>query len=268
MREILSLVERGDTSEAILQRGRNLLERYVPAFVPKQPTVLIVQPSIDKTGGNMAIYYGMLRNSHYMFLGQDDPMMSSALESLIICHELVHQWHAEHMGPTLWWMVESDPDSYISDEEFETQPIYDLLEKLRLANGFGDTIFLSDALTEGLAMFIEFYVFEQYLKKSAHGDYRVLRELKALKRSPVFDLNYEEPDPHSNMGFKVVWEIYLNSGLNGVMDFIKSVDYERCNAVMDGTKKYFKMLAHPERIPLLTHPTAIRPKVLPVRAFE
>lgn len=165
-----------------------------------------------------------------------------------MCHELIHQWHAELMGPVLWWTI--DPDVNISDEEFETQPIELLIKKLWGILG-SDIPALTDALTEGLATLVELKIFEQLFKDYAHGDYQLGRELRALKKGPLYDPNWIDNSPHHALGFRAISKIYDNSGLTGVLDFIKRVDYEKCNKIVDGTKRYFRMLAKPERIPLL-----------------
>lgn len=247
MKEVLSPTDNTPLAEKKLNDGLTLLRKYIPTLVPTQPTRLEFTLKKDKDFD--AVYYGPIRNIHYIYLVHGEQDENNVKQEIAVCHELVHQWHAELMGPTVWWTF--DPDAHISDKELESLPSEVLCKKLASILG-ADFPMLTDALAEGFASFIEIKIFEQYFREAAHGDHRRGKELRILKKQPnYFAPEYEFSIPYYQKGLESIMKVYNMSGLEGVINFIRNVDYEKCNRIGDGTKKYFKMLTHPERIPRL-----------------
>lgn len=259
MRETLSQENQAFT-QVLLLESRRLLQKFAPYALPNEPTIIL---AIPLRHGDNAIYNGPLRGNHYLFLnhhsnGLKDKTATKIKDRLTITHELAHQKHAEMMGPLLWWT--RDVDSDISDDELMSQPIEKIFRKLwKLLEP--DIAAITDALTEGFAYLTEILVYKQYYRSFKYSVSRREQQLEASALKEVgngyheifYNTKKAEYDYYQK-GFHLIKNLYGTFGLKGVLDFLKNVDYEKCNDITIQTSAFDEMMSDYRKIPLLASP--------------
>lgn len=260
MRETFSQ-ENQPLAQRLLLESRALLQKFAPYALPKEPTILIFRSG--RREPLYSTYCGPLRGIHYHFLnhktsGLEEIIANKIKDRISFAHELVHQSHAEMMGPLLWW--NEDLDAYISDEELASKPIEDIFRKLWEVEGPAIPS-ITDALTEGFAWLTEILVYEQYRKgfkysvsrRQKRAEVSALKEIGKVYHERFYITKKADYDFHQK-GFKFIRNLYETFGLKGVLDFLKVVDYEECNEITSQMASFDEMLADYRKIPLIDHP--------------
>lgn len=260
MRETFSQ-ENQPPAQRLLLEGRKLLQEFAPYAIPIEPAILIFRP-ISKDS-SCATYYGPLRGNHYHFLnhqanGSEDTIANKITDRMTVAHELAHQKHAEMMGSLLWWT--RDVDSDISDEELVSQPIEHIFKKLwKLLEPHIPAI--TDALTEGFAWLTEILIYKQYCRDFEYSVSRRQKQAEVSAFKEVGRIYYEtfyttkKTDfDYQQKGFQFIKNLYGTFGLKGVLDFLKVVDYEKCNQMTSQMATFDEMLADYRKIPLINDP--------------
>lgn len=255
MTERRRFIQEGFNPEGLVQKGKQLLSLYLPPLVPQEPTVIEIKPLID----SFALYQGRLNGKHYIYLAENGFHSEVEMESTMV-HELVHQWHAEQIKDETWHLL--DPNTVISPEEYETVPSEILFK--RIVDSWDDhTASVTDAITEGLANFIELYICEK-AKEAAFdaGDSRRAAMLERIKiRLPNRILTKRvgfDDDRYHLDGLKLITKMVRKMGLLHTLEWIASLDYDFCNVTTwkKSAKRYKHAVRFPNTIPLLPLPEA------------
>lgn len=235
-------------AESSFYRARQILSRYLPFVLPHEPT-RIEAKAID----DWAIYRGPLNGHHYVYV--DIGGYSSDLElTFSLLHELPHQWHAEQIGAKNWYTI--DPDTIFTQEDYETQTSEVLFQ--RLEEIVGEDNSLTDALSEGLATFVELYVLNRCIRESIEvGDEKTAATLIALKNEhwPEWAKRGKKTSHfeshHHEAGYKLISKMIRWISPVELFNWACTLNYAACNEIMEGTRDYKHALNHPRKIPKL-----------------
>jgi GGDEF domain-containing protein/prophage maintenance system killer protein len=224
--------------EEIYAEAIQYLQRYMPSFVPTEPTVMFIVPS-DLAGGGE--YLGVFEGKHYLDIGFPNkpdsisPWVKKLLVFLTV-HELIHQkqFEIENTASVL-------PDLSLSVGAGQLTP-----EQLRdeLLAHKQDIVLsdLQDALLEGFAVDAELAILDEEIGR-ADGEERTILTAARSER-----LKLIESEPYKS-GRDMVSKLVSSYGRENFFSVMQAINFGSLGELNQGAVDYADLQNDPTKLP-------------------
>lgn len=239
-------------AETFFLTGHRLLNEYLPSLTPSQPTQTFFVKRRKPTF--IGTYQGELRGTHYIFLNKVLRHYSSEEVSLEMVHELVHQWHAEQVGQKS--VLGLTPDEMITNEEYEKFSAPVLFKKIyKKTPSNKEQESFRNVIIEGLPTFTEHLILQKQMETAiVFGNEKAMNELREYKKLIDYRIKtYQRSDSYFYRAYadgrRVINSIWHQGGIEAIISFIQSLDYEKLSTIMFDTQEYRQAIEDPLLLP-------------------
>jgi len=240
-----------------LTAAKELVHRFLPEAVPKQPTLLLESEVIPC----QAAYLGFFGDSHVMVVNNHPffgaPQLTKDMHK---AHELVHQAQAENLGEeALFGFRFSD---YLSPDELNPSKPDDFLRKYsHIVHQRNIRLELAGFLLEGMARMGEMMILER-MARQGNGDLKridilqreIVAERRSYRRNPTHSFN--QPNIPYVVGYRLVRALVRGKPPEAAIDTLLKVDYTACRRIQFGSSGFDQILKRPSLIPTREAPQA------------